>query len=641
MTSNAPATSPAVDSPAPPRGAPVIRTPFYLPSAQGPLFAWLHTHESEPSLDHAVVLCPPIGFEQMHSHRSLRHLADALAERQIPVLRFDWHGTGDSVADDEAPDRVTAWNANVREAVEWAHRVLGCRRASIVGLRTGALLAAHGLTDTEIENFVLWAPVADGRHYVREMTLIDRSGNVRPGEAADGIEAGGFLLTPATSADFARLKLSRSHPRCNRALVVDRDDLPSDGTLPELLSGMNIIVDRVTAPGYAGMMAEPHRGTVPAVAIAEIVEWLAERIALEASSQATIDTANLGPDSVTMPVRVAADAPTVEIREIAWRFSGEPNLFGIVSEPVAEVDPAQPTIVMLNAGSSYRVGPGRLNLYLARQLSARGYRCLRLDLAGLGDSVIADASKENDCYPSTAFRDIQLAMDALVERFGMRRCVLMGLCSGAYDAFQSAAQFTTPVLVESVLINPLTFYWNDSMVVDDVMSQKQLADNYSMSAITQWKKWVKFVTGQSRLTPVEAFRLLVKLVKQSVKPQKSQASPGGYLTFGEKPSHPKVEDLSADLARVVERGRTLAMFVSKTDPGYVILKLHARRAAAKLIESGQLRVAFIDNADHTFSRMAARRALLEAIVGEFETRLESRRSTECRSSNDECRKKPE
>ena len=39
----------------------------------------------------------------------------------------------------------------------------------------------------------------------------------------------------------------------------------------------------------------------------------------------------------------------------------------------------------------------------------------------------------------------------------------MGMCSGAYMAFHSAAQLGNPIVVESVLINPLTFYWKEGM----------------------------------------------------------------------------------------------------------------------------------------------------------------------------------
>src|SRR5579871_2345685 len=91
----------------------VGRTPFYFESESEQLFAWLHRREQSSHADHGVVLCPPIGHEQIHSHRGLRCLADALAEAGFSVLRFDYHGTGDSAGAGEEPGRVAAWLANV------------------------------------------------------------------------------------------------------------------------------------------------------------------------------------------------------------------------------------------------------------------------------------------------------------------------------------------------------------------------------------------------------------------------------------------------------------------------------------------------------------------------------------------------
>ncbi len=113
----------------------VRRHAFYLSADEGPLFAWLHAHVSEPSYDHGVVLCAPLGYEQIYSHRTMRHLADALAERRIPVLRFDWHGTGDSSGDDEEPERLAAWTADVGVAINWMQRELGCQRVSVIAVR--------------------------------------------------------------------------------------------------------------------------------------------------------------------------------------------------------------------------------------------------------------------------------------------------------------------------------------------------------------------------------------------------------------------------------------------------------------------------------------------------------------------------
>ncbi|HEX4131820.1 MAG TPA: alpha/beta fold hydrolase [Pirellulales bacterium] len=593
----------------------IMRSALYLPTEQGPLFAWLHTHALRPSHAHGVVICPPLGYEQLHAHRSLRHLADALAARQMPVLRFDWHGTGDSAGDDQAAYRVATWIANVREAAKWMTHECGCRQVSIVGLRAGALLAAEAIGDLEVENFVLWAPVTSGRAYVREMTLVDRSGAASSSEARESIEAGGFLVTQAAAADLSKLQLTRSAARCRSALIVARDDLGPDARLADHLAGSGAAVDQIVTAGYAAMMAEPHRCEVPTEAIRAIVDWLDERASRDGPSELMIDLSILGPNVATMSA--AGDEP---ILETAWRLSESSDLFGIVSEPAEPPNCQRPAIVLLNAGSAYRVGPGRLNVFLARQFAAAGYRCLRFDLRGLGDSVIADAERENDCYPATAFADIQLAIDALAKRYEIRRCVLMGLCSGAYAAFQSAAQLDSPTLVESILINPLTFYWNDGMKVDDVMSQQRLADHYSMAAATQWSKWLKFFSGQTRLSMAAAARLLAQRLHHRIASLPRRYDAVARPESCRLPSHPEADDLPGDLRRVLARGRRLAMFVSRSDPGFVILKHHAQRQASRMLAEGTLRVSFIDDADHTFSRFAARRALFDTLSSYLRSR---------------------
>src|SRR3954447_11756882 len=121
-----------------PRAGGVRRTAFYFESQGQWLFAWLHRRERGAHPDHGVLICPPLGHEQVHAHRRLRHLADALAEAGFPVVRFDYHGTGDSAGSDEDPERFPTWLANTRDALGWMTHRLGCQRLSLVGLRLGA-----------------------------------------------------------------------------------------------------------------------------------------------------------------------------------------------------------------------------------------------------------------------------------------------------------------------------------------------------------------------------------------------------------------------------------------------------------------------------------------------------------------------
>jgi pimeloyl-ACP methyl ester carboxylesterase len=106
------------------------------------------------------------------------------------------------------------------------------------------------------------------------------------------------------------------------------------------------------------------------------------------------------------------------------------SLVGVYTEPGEKLDDA-PGVLILNAGITHRSGPFRLHVEVARRLAASGYPCLRIDLAGIGDSPLrAEDIPEQDGTLS----DAQAAMDYLASQAGCRRFVLFGLCSGADDS---------------------------------------------------------------------------------------------------------------------------------------------------------------------------------------------------------------
>ena len=596
----------------------VRRTAFYLKSQGQPLFAWLHHRVEQTGFDHGVIICPPIGYEQLHSHRSLRHLADRLAHDAVPVLRFDWHGTGDSAGVDEDARRLAAWLANVRDAVQWMRQRLGCRQISLIGLRLGGSLAALTAADLEIDNLVLWAPVTKGRAYVREMKAISLTAETAPRIApdADGsIEAAGFVLSSETAADLSQIDLLRCNPQCRRVLLVSRDDLPNDVRLSDHLSATGVCVEQIAVPGFAQMMAEPHRSQIPETAIRQIATWLIQKISAEAAPTSVIDISSATPtetlmSSATSPLHNNGDQ---YFRESAIRISTQPDLFGIVCEPDTPVAKDLPLVVLLNAGSSYRIGPGRLYVFLARQLASQGFRTVRLDFCGLGDSVSPDSKHENDPHPATAFRDIELALRHLQHRFGATRIVLMGLCSGAYAAFQSAAQIQNPVLVESVLINPLTFFWKDGMSLEASPVKQLLSNHYYSWAAMQPTKWLKLFSGRSKTGIVEATKIAWQRLRICCWPKPAVRTSPNADTDTVELGHPQEEDVPGDLDRIVSSRRTLAMFFATTDPGYSILTFYAKRKVKQLRQSGRLNVSFIPDADHTFSTRAARQTLSREI----------------------------
>ena len=81
------------------------REPTYLEDERGSFFGWYHHAGSIPSGDLVAVVCGPVGHEYTRAHRTLRHLADSLAGRGVPTMRFDYHGIGDSPGSDLDPDQ--------------------------------------------------------------------------------------------------------------------------------------------------------------------------------------------------------------------------------------------------------------------------------------------------------------------------------------------------------------------------------------------------------------------------------------------------------------------------------------------------------------------------------------------------------
>lgn len=120
--------------------------------------------------------------------------------------------------------------------------------------------------------------------------------------------------------------------------------------------------------------------------------------------------------------------------EQALRFGPEKKLIGILNCP-ERFEKDFPTALILNAGIVHRVGPFRIHVDLARALANQGIASLRLDLSGLGDSEVR---KDLPIGMNRAELDLIDAMDAVREGLGVDKFVLIGLCSGAYNAHQVA-----------------------------------------------------------------------------------------------------------------------------------------------------------------------------------------------------------
>lgn len=576
----------------------IVREAAFIGEAAPAFFAWTHHAPGRPSRGLVAVLCGPIGSEYTRSHRSLRHLADRLAMAGIPALRFDYHGTGNSPGTDLDPGRVEAWLGNIREAAAYARRWSGCDSVVLLGVRLGGTLAAIASESIAPAGLVLWNAPAKGRPYVRELQAIAMTA-ARAADSEGSLEAAGFVMTAETLEALRRIDLLQAPMRAGRALVVSRDDLAPDAALPDRFRALGIPVECLSASGWNGMMADHQHTVVPEESLDCIVDHVASWSRGPRPATAPALAPRQAADRMPMSFTDDRHAVPATVEEVLCRFGSDRHLFGVLTR--GDSDPSKPAILMFNGGAVHHVGPNRLYVTLARSLAALGFACLRFDLEGIGDSVLRGPGRENHPYPDHATRDAHAAIEYLRERYGYRRFIALGLCSGAHTAFHSGLQFADDIQ-DLILINPYAFYWKEGMSLD-VVTKLADAKAYRKS-MRDPGRWLKLLRGD-----VNVRRLLDVALSQ---PATLARSYYGVLCEHLAPS--RAPPLARDLRRLFDSKRSVTVLTAEGEPGGDIIMTEAKWTAKQGMKRGCLRMETIEGGDHTFTQSRTRRALVERVA---------------------------
>ncbi|HEX8790061.1 MAG TPA: alpha/beta fold hydrolase [Polyangiaceae bacterium] len=572
-----------------------VRTPIAFGPEDRRLVGFHHVAATAAAAT-GVVLCNPLGYEAMCTHRTYLHLAHRLSAAGIHALRYDHEGTGDSWGREDGPGRVRCWLDGVHAAVEELRRRAGVQAIALFGVRFGATLAALAAAEmADVDGLVLWAPSASGRAYVRELRAFRKikGSKLEPDERADGGEAiAGYLFDRSTVAEMTEVDLLAGKSRvARRVLVVPRDDLPGpESRLAAHFETLGAEVRVASDPGYAAMMRDPQDSVVPFATLDAMVAWLRAGAAGKAESRAHRTGA------ASAPVTTTAG----NVRETPFPFGAGERLFGIVAEPErAPAAPDRPAIVLLNVGANHHVGPNRMYVALARDLAELGYLSFRFDVAGLGDGLTAPGAPDNRLYSKDSVGDVKTAMDFLAQVRGSKRFVLVGLCSGAYLAFHTCIE--DPRVSGQILLNPQTFEWKEGDSLELSVRRSFLSTRYYARALRDYRVWIRAVQGDVNVRGITG--ALSDRLRARVSARLRRLA---SRVLGRDEAQSDIERAFHTTSR---RGVESLLVFSFEDGGLDMIEKHLGRGARRMHGASNFQIEIIDGADHTFTPIASQTVL--------------------------------
>lgn len=435
-----------------------------------------------------VVIVPPFGWEDVCSYRPLRFMARMLAEMGLPVLRYDLPGTGDSAGDAQDPGLLNAWIQSIGDAASELRTVAGVRHSAVIGVHLGALLAAVAASrGANIQRWILWGAVAKGRTLLRELRAaanVERWESLpdedAPPQPLPGFTSGGFLIAPETQRSLEELDLSKlSWPQLGRTLILSRDDLPIEETLVAAMRCSATEVEMATGRGYSAIMAAPQEALCPEATTRLIGEFVLR-------------------DFPELPRRDAGQFPRFGVATNGKRIGGDYvesvfgidtsslGMFGILGEPARDLPRGDSCILYLNPGGVRHIGPNRMWVESARRWAGRGVPSLRLDLQGIGESAGELYLDVPSLYRESLMEQIEIAVDALRSRAGVKRFVVIGLCAGACWGFNAAIR--NPDVRAAILLNPSLLDW------DPGADRRRMLRNMA-SGPSHWAELAQLIRG--------------------------------------------------------------------------------------------------------------------------------------------------
>lgn len=116
----------------------------------------------------AVLICPPIGSDWIHTHFIVRKLMYKLASVGIASLRFDFFGTGDSQGEEKDAD-LNRWRSDLASAWNELGTQVPDTPLLLLGIGLGGGLALEFAQQQSISQPKVWASIVDGAEHLSQL----------------------------------------------------------------------------------------------------------------------------------------------------------------------------------------------------------------------------------------------------------------------------------------------------------------------------------------------------------------------------------------------------------------------------------------------------------------------------------------
>jgi pimeloyl-ACP methyl ester carboxylesterase len=272
------------------------------------------------------------------------------------------------------------------------------------------------------------------------------------------------------------------------------------------------------------------------------------------------------------------------VRERPLQFGDSGGMLGLVTEP-ERAAAGRPAVLILNSGLVHRIGTFRNSVKIARRLATDGFPAVRFDLSGVGDS---EPRRDAVRFEERWLGDVRAAMDHVERTRGVRWFVLMGLCSGADNAFRAACR--------------------DERVAGVVLMDWYTYPTLRFRFLRQWarirqlRSWRR---GAARLFRSAARRLRGPAGLAAA----TQEAPAPYVR-----EFPPRDEVAADLRVLVARGVHLCVIYSGGMLDAYNYREQLLDAFPDVDFQGRLNLEYLPDADHIYTELASQRALVEAIA---------------------------